>query len=130
MTAATGTEIFYREGVVNRVSAEGLFTQVHADGVFGDQFITAADNGLYDAQTGAPVLTWEEKEYLFLRSWDDGSKILCFVPYNDGSTYSSGKNGEIAVIRCLSPAQLRDIALSILDGRELTEEQKQKYFIE
>ena len=55
---------------------------------------------------------------------------MSFVPYNDGSLYSSGKNGDIAVIRCLSPAELRDIALSILDGRELTEEQKKKYFIE
>ncbi len=128
--APEGSEIRYREGAVNRFDAKTVFTETRCDGVFGDQPIRAEDDGLYDAEDGTPVLTWSDGEYYFLRSWNDGSKILCFVPYNDGSLFSGGKNGDIAVIRCLSPAELRDIALSILDGRELTEEQKKKYFIE
>ena len=129
--ATKGSEIFYHEGSVKEVNAEGLFRKIEADGVFGGQPYIAENDGLYQAETGKALLTWREDEYLVLRSWDDGSRILCFMPYFGEDTTKSKQNrdGSIVIIRCADAAELREIALQILDGRELTEEQKETYFL-
>ena len=130
--SSVGNEILYREGTVLEVPAAGLVRQeTHADGVFdGQPFIAKAD-GLYSIESGKPILSWQEDEYIFLRAWEDGSRILCCVPYaaEDAFRPKENREGYIAVIRSLSLSELRDTALRILDGRELTEAQKEKYYL-
>lgn len=77
-------------------------------------------------------MTWQEDDYIFLRAYDDGSRILCFMPYReeDPSASKDSRSGSIAVIHNLELGDLKRIALEILDGRELTDAQKKKYFLE
>ena len=128
----TVTEVLYREGTVREVPAEEVGGwKMQPDGVFGDRSFTAKEDGLYDTGTGEAIMTWKEDDYIFLRSWDDGSGILCFKPYRaEGPSASKDfRDGSIAIIRNTGLAGLQKIALRILDGRTLTEEQKKKYFL-
>ena len=55
-----------------------------------------------------------------------------FMPYRDEDPSASkdSRSGSIAVIHNLALGDLKRIALEILDGRELTDAQKKKYFLE
>ena len=86
-----------------------------AAGRFGPYtFIPKAD-GLYDAESGGKIL--DLAGYTFATAWEDGSRILC----RSGDYY--------AVIRYAEPARLREIALELLDGKQMTEAQRRQYFL-
>ena len=77
-------------------------------------------------------MTWQKDDYIFLRAWNDGSRILCFKPYvsEDPSASKNFRDGSIVIINDVELVELQKIGLRILDGRTLTEEQKEMYFLE
>ena len=130
--SGTGTEVFYHEGTVTEAPFEELFgDKVNPDGIFGDEPFTAKENGLYNTETGEAIMTWQEDDYIFLRAWNDGSRILCFKPYvsEDPSASKDFRQGSIVIINDADLAELQKIGLRILGGRTLTEEQKETYFL-
>ena len=130
--SGTGTEVFYHEGTVKEAPFEELFgDQVKPDGIFGDEPFTAKEDGLYSTETGEAIMKWQEDDYIFLRAWNDGSRILCFKPYvsEDPSASKDFRQGSIVIINDADLAELQKIGLRILSGRTLTEEQKETYFL-
>ena len=88
------------------------------DGRFGPYAFHAGLGGLYDIETGERIMRLFAAEYSFVQAWNDGSKLL----FRSGDYY--------VIIRYASPAELREIALTILDGRTMTDEQREQYFLQ
>ncbi len=114
-------------GEVTCVSAPELDMPVPHDGYYGDVPFAAASDGLYDAKTGAALIHWDGGQYHYLTSWEDGRGVLLFAPFKTAST--TAVDGDVVILRWAEGARLREIARQMLGGRELSEEQKQQYFL-
>ncbi len=84
---------------------------------YGSIPIYALSDGIYDAEEDEMIIRLPAK-YHFFRSFAGGGKLL--LSYD----------GELIIMDHASTKELQDLAQRILDGRELTKEQKQKYFLE
>ena len=114
-------------GDVTPASAAEIEMPVLCDGYYGDAAFMAGADGLYDAETGVALVRWEEGKYHYLSSWEDGRGVLLFAPFKVAST--AAVNGDVVILRWADGSQLRDIAQQLLNGRELSEEQKATYFL-
>ena len=114
-------------GTVTETPADGIGMPAFYDGHYGEDAFTAASDGLYDAETGVALVHWEEGQYHYLDSWEDGRGVLLFAPFKAASTMAV--NGDVVILRWADGTRLREIARQMLGGRELSEEQKQQYFL-
>ena len=51
------------------------------------------------------------------------------IRVDTGEVVLSSGNGDIVLYRSVSPAELRALALTILDGRTLSDGEKEKYYL-
>ena len=104
------------DGAVRTAPSAELHLPAEPDGLFGETPFFVGEDGLYAADAGAAILKWDGN-YRFLTSFARGQKQLLY------------SDGELVVVRCAEPAELRALALRILDGRTLTDAQRAKYFL-
>ena len=121
---SSGHELYY-DGMTRSLPVSDMDLPLQTDGIFGTRPFMAGDDGIYDAETGTALMRWTKGHYIVIDSASDGSKLLCFAPYT-----SDNSTGDAVILKYADGAELRDIALEILNGRELTEEQKIRYHVE
>lgn len=124
----TGSELLF-DGTVFETPVKEMALPMRSDGLFGDRPFIAGDDGIYDAVSGSALMHWTQDQYVVFGATDDGSKLLCFAGYPDADPKST-RDGDVVILRYADAAELRDIALGVLDGRTLTEDQRRKYFLE
>ena len=114
-------------GEVTRIQASEIDMPVLHDGYYGGTPFTATADGLYDVQTGVALVHWDEGQYHYLTSWEDGRGVLLFAPFKAASTMQV--DGDVVILRWADGTALRSIARQLLGERELSETQKETYFL-
>ena len=125
-----GHEVNYKEATVKKVRMNEVENIPTIDGYINDKPFVVESTSLVDAETGETLFKWNTTQVSFIAINNDGTKALFFKPENDNSTGTSGKNGNLAIIKNISDKEIHELAIKMLDGRELTSEQKEKYFLD
>lgn len=125
-----GHDVNYKEATVNKVKTNEVESIPTIRGYINDRPFVVDSTSLVDVNTGEVLFKWNNNSVSFIDISSDGSKAIFFMPENDNSTYTSGKNGHLAIIKNISDKEIKELAVKILDGRELTDEQKAKYFLD
>ncbi|MBO4880823.1 MAG: TIR domain-containing protein [Firmicutes bacterium] len=115
------------DGTVQMLPAGEIGMPAPRDGVFGERPFVAEEDGLYDAETGETIVRWDAGQYYYLGSWEDGRAVLLFAPFVKANTKQV--NGDVVILRWADGSELRSIARQLLGERELSEVQKETYFL-
>ena len=105
------------DGTVRAVLYAELEKPQDANGIYGDLPVAVREKGVYDVETGEALLEWTKSRYYF-GTFADGKSMLFY------------ESPDLIVLHYASPAELRELALRILDGRTLTQAQKEKYYLQ
>ena len=125
-----GHEVNYKEATVNRVKMSEINSIPTISGYINNKPFKEDSTSLIDVDTGEALFKWNTSQVNFIAVSNDGTKAIFFMPENDTSTYTSGKNGHLAIIKNISDKEIKELAVKMLNGRELTDEQIAKYFLD
>ena len=118
-TENTGSYLYDGTDLTPCEEPDGLFNDENREFLFRDEWAYQDEGVIYRSADGERLLDFKNRSVTVTGSCENGSRLL-FIREEDGPF----------VLNCLSAQEMLALARDLLGERELTKEQRERYFLE
>ena len=118
-TENTGCYLYDGTDLAPCEEPDGLFDDENREFLFRDEWAYQEEGVIYRSADGKKLLDFKDSSVLVTGSCENGSRLLL-----------NREEGGLYVLNCLDGPEMLALARSILGERDLTKEQRERYFLE